>query len=87
MLNFLFWNVRRQNLETQIQRLATIHEVDIIALAEFDAINSKDRLLEYLNRAGKYEHVPSVPTKIELFVRFPHSWMHPVADDDIRSNR
>lgn len=84
MTNFLFWNVRKQNIQTVITTACEENAVDVLILAEcgFDPTS----LLLELNRRNE----PSVPTyvmpfnqsdRLVFFTRYSIDSIQPIIDD------
>jgi len=83
MISFLFWNLNRQPLELAVSRLAQLHDIDVVILAECKIEPVK--LLLSLNQDGEaqYHYVPPLKCeKIELFVRFPSEFIKPVIETE-----
>lgn len=85
MLTFLFWNLNGKNLSASLTRLARLHQVDILILAEsnhpqtgvallLEAFNSDDGL-------PSYHHSPSNCRSIEIFTRFPQRRLVTLRDE------
>jgi hypothetical protein len=69
-LKFLFWNVNKLNLPEIIARIALLHRVDILILAESGA--KVGRLLEELNHIEPdyFFTADSLCQKLDIFTRF-----------------
>lgn len=83
MKTFLFWNLYKQPLQESIYRIANVHQVDIIILAECTI--DPATLLLTLNRAGSadYHYAPSLGCpKLQIFTRFPDDFFPPVLEAD-----
>ena len=73
MANFLFWNTHKRDLTASVVELAHGHEVDVVILAESDAIHAAT-LLQRLNvtpEANYRFHNVVGQTRIRIFSRFP----------------
>ena len=81
MMTFLFWNIKKKPLQKIISDLAEIHEVDVLILAECE-IERSDLLRQLNSRSGQRFSFPfSTSKKIEIYTRFPTSWLRPVAEE------
>ena len=82
MLKFLLWNLNKKPLQDSIERLARMHEVDIIVLLE-NAVSS-DLLLRTLNPLGRgdYYFSPGLCGKIHIFCKFLGVFIKPIHESD-----
>ena len=72
MITFLFWNVNRKPLESNIASIARNFDVDFLLFVEFEIEPSI--MLSSLNSFGKadYFYIPKIGCdKVEIFSRFP----------------
>lgn len=82
MATFLFWNTAKRDLTIELARLVQIHDVDLVILAEADAIPVV-QFLETVNvspEANLRLHEAPGQKRIRLFSRFPSGTVVPVAD-------
>lgn len=83
MLRFLFWNLARKPIESLVQRIAKVHEIDVIILAETAAPPWQVATAltgDSLRRPFHYAP-PSTPGhKVYLFARFDANFIKPVFD-------
>ena len=82
MLKFLLWNLNKKPLQDSIERLARLHEVDIIVLLENDL--ASELLLRTLNPLGTndYYYSPSLCRKVHIFSKFLDNLIKPVYESD-----
>ena len=78
-LNFLFWNVNRKNLVTEISNIALKHNIDIIILAECVKVNSSELLSTLNNQDVLFSpnHPDSVCEKIKIYSKFDSTFIAP----------
>lgn len=82
MANFLFWNTNKRDLTASVVELARVHEVDVLILAESDAIHEAT-LLQRLNvtpEANFRFHNVVGQTRIRIFSRYPAKAVRKVFD-------
>jgi hypothetical protein len=80
-LTFLFWNIQKNNLDTQITQLCKLHDVDILLIAEFG--DNKSIFLEssLQNIHDDYHYInPLTKPRVELFVKSSCSFVEQVRD-------
>jgi exonuclease III len=82
MLKFLLWNLNKKPLQDSIERLARMHDVDVIVLLENDLY--PDLILRTLNppKTGDYFYSPSECKKIHIFCKFSKDFIKPVYESD-----
>ncbi|MEZ4713447.1 MAG: hypothetical protein R3A44_40040 [Caldilineaceae bacterium] len=82
MTTFLFWNLNQKALQESIYRIADVHEVEVIVLAECTV--DPAIILTSLNRHGPdYHYAPSPGcTRIQVFTRFPSEFMPVIVESD-----
>ncbi|MCX7110574.1 MAG: hypothetical protein NTX45_10685 [Proteobacteria bacterium] len=82
MLKFLLWNLNKKPLQDSIERLARMHEVDVIVLLENDI--TSDLLLRTLNPpgTGDYYFSPGLCRKVHIFCKFLDDYIKPVYESD-----
>lgn len=88
MMNFLFWNLRRNRIHENIARLADQHQIDVIILAECDI--SPATLLKALNPLGtaNYFYAPLIGCeKLEFYTKFSSEYLRPLEETDRLSIR
>jgi hypothetical protein len=92
MISFLFWNLDKRRLEASVSRMAALHEVDVLMLAECRI--DPDEMLKSLNsRCSSPYHFPdSESKKIRIFTRLRKSqlidkFIDPLAGLNIRQLR
>lgn len=88
MINFLFWNLRRNPIHEIISRLAHQHQIDVIILAECK-IEPVD-LLKALNPLGSADYFYAQDgdrQKLEFYTRFPREYIRSVEESDRLSIR
>ena len=87
MVNFLFWNIKRNPVQETIANLARMHEIDVIILAECN-IKQSD-LLNELNSSSQARYSSTIRewSKIKIFTRFPGKWLVPLVDTESISIR
>lgn len=76
MTRFLFWNLKRKELQEFIAELATTHGIDVLIFAECEI--SPASILLTLNRSGSdmYDYAASIGCeKIKIFTRFHRSFI------------
>jgi Endonuclease/Exonuclease/phosphatase family len=82
MATFLFWNLNRKPLLTQVVALCHEHDVDVLILAE--SVLSAEELREALNSGQRSQfQIPAVapPSRLSFFMRYPRQSLRPVYDD------
>jgi hypothetical protein len=84
---FLFWNINRQPVASLIAELATLHQVDVVVLAE--SATSKAEMLMVLNRdtANRFRYAPGLSRRITMFTRFSRRFLRPRFESDYLSIR
>jgi len=83
MTSFLFWNIRRNPIQSIVANLALRHEVDVLMLAECGI--APDILLSNLSDSTSktYYHVPKLGCEgVEIFTRFPDGFIPPIIESD-----
>ncbi|MVM33644.1 hypothetical protein GO755_26635 [Spirosoma sp. HMF4905] len=82
-LNFLFWNLQKKDLTTQLVNICRSREVDVLVLAE-NVINEASLLLA-LNVAGA-DYYPNNPVsqckKVTIITKFHFDFISPVFDSN-----
>ncbi len=73
MINFLFWNIGKQPIESLITELAFEHNIDVIMLAEY--VENPTRLLQTLN-ANTFQYFlnESLCDKIRVYSKYKNSF-------------
>jgi hypothetical protein len=82
MAIFLFWNTAKHDLTIEVARLVQIHDVDVVVLAEADAIPVV-RLLETVNAVPDVNlrfHNVVGQERIRVYSRFPSESITKVSD-------
>ncbi|HYW09563.1 MAG TPA: endonuclease/exonuclease/phosphatase family protein [Longimicrobium sp.] len=67
-MRFMFWNTGRQHLQTTLARLVTIHNVDVLALAEC-VIPDSDFLAEVQRLGSRGFDAVATRSNLRLYVR------------------
>lgn len=82
MITFLFWNLNKKSLESNIKSLADNFDVDVFMLAECTI--SPDTLLRTLNQDSVLYHYcrNTGCKKIDVFTRFPDDFLTPKNETD-----
>jgi len=75
MITFLFWNLNKKPLQSNIKNIVDKYEVDILMFAECDI--PPEILLRTLNQDSVlYHYVPKIGCqKITIVTRFPSDWI------------
>jgi hypothetical protein len=77
----LFWNINKKDLKEPIARLAALHEVDVLLLAEC-AIEVAELLLALNSEQNNYFFSFGLCEKIKVFTRFADQFSRPVHEED-----
>jgi hypothetical protein len=82
MVTFLFWNVNKKPLETEIRTLAQDHQVDVLILSEF--VGSPVSLLQNLNsgRRPEFQYAAGLCGRIRIYTRFSSDFLSPTHESD-----
>ncbi len=77
----LFWNLNKKDLKEPIARLAALHDVDVLLLAECTMIVSEVLLALNASRNDYFFSPGILCEKIQVFTRFPGEFAGPVHED------
>jgi endonuclease/exonuclease/phosphatase family metal-dependent hydrolase len=77
-LNFLFWNIARKDLRPQLEKLAVLHQLDVLIIAENRLPLNQFAVGQVL---GGYTALSEQKSKVQLFTRLPTSQIQLVADE------
>jgi exonuclease III len=79
MLSFLFWNIDNKPVGSTIASIAEEKNIDIIILAECDAV---DRILVAINKSPNGYELAASPgcDKIKIFTRFSNKFVRPIVE-------
>lgn len=83
MISFLFWNLNKQQLQSTTAKIAWARQVDVIMLVECNI--APNEMLKTLNKnnAAAYHYSPNrICEKVEVFSRFPASYISPVFETE-----
>lgn len=82
-MNFLFWNINRNNLLKSVSNLVKCYAVDVLMLVECEI--NPGALLSVLNTDEKSEFYFSPNTEpscnVRIFTKFPGSFLPPIVED------
>lgn len=81
-MNFLFWNLNKKELKTEIVELCEIHDIDVLILAECNSEPSK--ISKALNEKNHRYYFANgiICQKIKIFSRFEESNIAPIEENE-----
>jgi len=80
-MNFLFWNINKKPLQDNIKKIADLHQIDFILLAECEI--PVGLMLDTLNNESvNYEYSHSQCNRIKVFSKFNRLSSKPKSDGD-----